>query len=82
MTTTTEDDEEGQKRTAHLQRCYHFMDRIIQMAQRDFPELSPPEIVFVLGLLKWRYFEQIECLAREYFSGEQAPKAASPTEVN
>jgi hypothetical protein len=41
------------------QRTYAFMDRIIDIAHAEFSDLSPAEVVFSLGLLTWRYYEQI-----------------------
>jgi hypothetical protein len=46
-TNTTDDNQSG------LGQCYKFMSRCIDIAQQEFPEQSPAEIVFSLGLLQW-----------------------------
>jgi hypothetical protein len=58
------------------------MSRCSDIAQQEFPELSPPEIVFSLGPLQWRYYDHIENFARGRFQSEQAREAPSPTDVN
>jgi hypothetical protein len=75
--------EEQEAARADLERCYRYMDRIIDIAQHEFPNLSPPEIVFVLSLLQWRYHDHIERLvARSRFPSETSSAAPSPTDVN
>jgi hypothetical protein len=58
------------------------MDRILDIAQHEFTELSPPEIVFSLGLLQWRYHEQIEGFVREQYARKPARETPAPTDVN
>jgi hypothetical protein len=72
----------GTTKQSGLERCYAFMERILHIAQHEFPELSPPEIVFSLGLLQWRYQEQIEGFVREQYAREAARETPAPTDVN
>jgi hypothetical protein len=63
-------------------RCYNLMDRIIDVAQQEFIDLSPAEIVFALGLLQWRYYDQIDGIARGRYQVPEEPKAPPPAAVN
>jgi hypothetical protein len=63
-------------------RCYDFMDRVIDVAQQEFSDLSPAEIVFTLGLLQWRYYDQIDGINRGRYQPPEEPKAPAPTDVN
>jgi hypothetical protein len=65
-----------------LKQCYNYMSRIIDIAEHEFPELSPAEIVFSLGLLQWRYYEHIEGFVRTRFPAAASPEATAPTDVN
>jgi len=70
-----------------LKECYAFMDRILDLAAHEFPELPPIEIIFALGMLQWRYQEQIELIWRTRQAGGNVPEpetapVTKPTDVN
>jgi hypothetical protein len=69
-----------ENRLSKPQRCYAFTDRILDIARDEFADLSPPEVIFALGLLQWRYHEYLEVMARQ--PAQTPAPAPSPTEVN
>jgi hypothetical protein len=62
------------------QRCRQLMTRIIDIAMDEFPDVSPPRIVFVLEWVKHRYLVAIEDIVRHPHTPAQQPEvnAAPP----
>jgi hypothetical protein len=51
-------------RPSEAQRCHQLMGRILDVVADEFPDVSQPQFIFVLGWIQHRYMVEIEGLAR------------------
>jgi hypothetical protein len=49
---------------SEFQRCHQLMERIVDVAVEEFPDISPARFIFVLEWIKHRYLAEIEDMAR------------------
>jgi hypothetical protein len=69
-------DQQEKPKRSEFQRCHQLMERIVDVAVEEFPDISPARFIFVLEWVKFRYMTEIEGMARGVPARQKAPQAA------
>jgi hypothetical protein len=68
-------DQQEKPKLSEFQRCHQLMERIVDVAVEEFPDISPARFIFVLEWIKHRYLVEIEGMARGASARQPEPQA-------
>jgi hypothetical protein len=68
-------DQQEKPKRSEFQRCHQLMERIVDVAVEEFPDVSPARFIFVLEWIKHRYLVEIEGMARGAPARQPEPQA-------
>jgi hypothetical protein len=69
-------DQQEKPKRSEFKRCHQLMERIVDVAVEEFPDVSPARLIFVLEWIRHRYMVEIEDMVRGAPARQQAPRAA------
>jgi hypothetical protein len=73
----TEQQKEKRK-PSEFRRCHQLMRRLVDVAVEEFPDVTPPRMIFVLEWIKHRYMVEIEEMLCEQAAPVKPEPQATP----
>jgi hypothetical protein len=68
------DQQKEKRKPSEFQRCHQLMRRLVDVAVEEFPDVTPPRMIFVLEWIKHRYMVEIEDMLAEHAEPARKPE--------